>query len=292
MNSAGDGTESETAGIMRTIRVRLRPLFLVLLAARLASGAAPAESLAVRHPEGLVRGFLFLKSLDGKVIAHGDLIQTSQNDRVTSRLVFHFLDGSLQDETSVYTQKGRFRLVSDHLVQRGPAFPTEMDVKVDAGTGRVTVRYREKDAAEKSIEERMELPDDLANGLPLTLVKNIAPDAAVTTVSMVLATPKPRLVKLIFRRVGKDPFAVGGVTWQATRFQAHIEIGGLTGVLAKLVGKQPPDASVWILEGDAPGFVRSESVFFQDGPLWRIDLASPAWPKESPAVRTPVMTPR
>lgn len=259
---------------MRPIRARMLFLFGLGL---LAWGSAAAETVAVRHPEGLVRGFLFLKSLDGKVIAHGDLIQTSQNDRVTSRLVFHFLDGSVQDETSVYSQKGRFRLVSDHLVQRGPAFPTPMEVHVETATGRVTVRYREKDGTEKFLDERMELPDDLANGLPLTLVKNIASDAAVTTVSMVFATPKPRLVKLVFRRVGKDPFTVGGVTWQATRFQAHIDIGGVTGVLAKLVGKQPPDSSVWILEGEAPGFVRSESVFFQDGPIWRIDLASPSW---------------
>ena len=55
--------------------------------------------------------------------------------------------------------------------------------------------------------------------------------------------------------------------------------GGLAGLLAPLVGKQPKDASVWIIGGEAPGFVRSESQFYQGGPLWRIELASPDYPR-------------
>ena len=37
---------------------------------------------------------------------------------------------------------------------------------------------------------------DLANGMILTLLKNIRPDAEETKVSMVAITPKPSLVKL------------------------------------------------------------------------------------------------
>src|ERR1700686_2618574 len=79
-----------------------------------------AESVAVLHPEGVVRGFLVLRALDGSVLANGDTIQSSREDRVTNRLVFHFRDGSLQDETAVFSERGRFQLVSDRLVQRGP----------------------------------------------------------------------------------------------------------------------------------------------------------------------------
>lgn len=251
-------------------------LIVSLLVGRaLAPVAAAGEPVSVRHAEGLVHGFLVLHSLDGTILAHGDLIQTSRGSRVTSRLVFHFKDGSVQDETAVFTQSGRFRLLTDRLIQRGPSFPHPQEVSIDAVAGRVTVKHRDNDGAEKVIDERMPLPDDLANGLVLTLVKNIAPDAAASTVSMVVATPKPRLVKLVLSRAGEDRFAVGGGSYKVTRFAAHIEIGGIAGVAAKLLGKQPPDASVWILEGEAPGFVKSESVFFQDGPLWQIELASP-----------------
>jgi hypothetical protein len=155
-----------------------------------------------------------------------------------------------------------------------------METSIDAVSGRVTVRYID-DGKEKIIEERMELPSDLANGLPLTLLKNIDPDVASTTWSMVVATPKPRLVKLAVTRAGVEPFSVGRASYRAARFNIKVEIGGLAGLLAPLVGKQPKDASVWIIGGEAPGFVKSESQFYQGGPLWRIELASPDY-REAP----------
>jgi hypothetical protein len=56
-----------------------------------------------------------------------------------------------------------------------------------------------------------------------------------------------------------------------------VDIGGLQGVIAPLIGKQPPDSHVWILQGEAPAFVRSEQPFFMGAPLWRIELVSPVW---------------
>lgn len=215
-----------------------------------------------------------LRSLDGALLAHGDLIQFSRGDRVTSRLIFHFKDGSLQDETAVFSQGRHFQLVSDHLVQKGPSFPRPMDVSIDAPGGRVTVRYRDEDK-EKFLDERMDLPSDLANGMTLTLLKNIDPDAPPTTVTMIVATPKPRLVHLVITRAGQDSFSAGGARLSATRFNLKIEIGGLAGMVARLIGKQPKDASVWILGGEAPGFLKSESQFYDGAPLWRIELTSP-----------------
>jgi hypothetical protein len=253
---------------------------LLFVASQFVVGDLPAESVAVRHAEGLVRGFLVLRSLDGAVIANGDLMQFLRGDRVTSRLVFHFKDGSLQEETAVFTERGSFRLVSDHLVQRGPSFPHPMEVSIDAASRRVTVRHRD-DGKEKTIEEQMELPPDLANGMMVTLLKNISPDTPSTTVSMLFATPKPRLVRLVITPMGKEPFSVGRASYKATRFNIKVEIGGLAGLIAPLLGKQPLDTSVWILGGDAPGFVRSEGQFYQGGPIWRIELASPDYPRAS-----------
>lgn len=122
---------------------------LLLLAGQVGGGPLQAESVAVLHPEGVVRGFLFLKSLDGVVVANGDLSQ----------------------------------------------------------------------------------------------------------------------------------FTVGRASYSATRFRVKIELGGLAGVVAPLVGKQPKDTAVWILGGDAPGFVKSEGPFFQGGPVWRMELAAPDYPR-------------
>ena len=256
-------------------------LALLFVAGHLAT-ALHAESVSVRHAEGLVRGFLALRSSGGALIANGDLIQFTQGDRVTSRLVFHFKDGSLQDETAVFSQRRVFSLLTDHLIQRGPSFPRPQDVSIDATSGRVTVRHRDKDQ-EKVIDERIELPSDLANGMMVTLLKNISRDVPSTTVSMLFATPKPQLVKLVITSMGQEPFSVGRASYKATRFNVHVEIGGLKGVLAKLFGKQPLDTSVWVLGGEAPGFVRSEGQFYRDGPVWRIELASPEYPRPAAA---------
>ena len=92
--------------------------------------ALPAESVGVRHTEGVVHGFLVLRTLEGITLAHGDLIQVAQGDQVTSELVFHFKDGSIHDETVVFSQRRSFRLLSYHLVQKGPAFQHPMDVLI------------------------------------------------------------------------------------------------------------------------------------------------------------------
>src|SRR5262249_23540304 len=106
---------------------------VALIAAALVMPAASGgEQVAVRHAEGLVHGFLALRSLDGAQLADGDLLQTSRGGRVTSRLVFHFKDGSLHDETAVYSQRQQFRLLTDHLVQKGPTFPRPIDMTIDA----------------------------------------------------------------------------------------------------------------------------------------------------------------
>ena len=61
------------------------------------------------------------------------------------------------------------------------------------------------------------------------------------------------------------------------RYVLKADLGGLTGVLAGLLGKTPPDSHVWIDPQPLPAFVRSESPFYAGGPLWRLGLARPEW---------------
>ncbi len=265
-------------------RVWSSPLaVLVACAALLDPGAMPAAPVAVRHAEGLVHGFLVLRTVAGETLADGDLIQVARGDRVTSRLVFRFKDGSVHDETAVFSQRRNFRLLSDHLVQKGPAFQRAMEVSIEGSTGQVTVRSSDDDGKEKVVTERLDLPLDVANGLVLTLLKNVRSDAPQMTVSMVAATPKPRLVKLAISPQGEEPFSVGGSSRNATHYIVKVEIGGAAGLVAPLLGKQPPDTHVWILGGEAPAFVKSEGPLYFGGPIWRIELVSPVWPP-APAV--------
>ncbi len=114
----------------------------------------------------------------------------------------------------------------------------------------------------------------VANGLLLTLMKDIKPSMPRTTVSMVATTPKPRLVKLAILPQGEEPFTIGRFRHKAMHFAVKVEIGGLTGFVARLMGKQPADTHVWVLGGEAPAFVKAEGPLYVGGPIWRIQLAS------------------
>ena len=46
------------------------------------SDSPPAQPTVVRYPEASVHGFLMLRTLDGNLLAAGDLIQTVRGDRV------------------------------------------------------------------------------------------------------------------------------------------------------------------------------------------------------------------
>lgn len=258
----------------------VRSKFCVLLVffVCIVGGNASGAPVQVRYREGLVHGFLVLSTLEGNSIAEGDLTQIARGDQVTSRLAFLFKDGSRQEETTVFSQHGAFHLISYHLVQKGPAFKQAIDLSLASSTGQVTVRYTD-DGQEKLAKDQLSLPPDLANGLVPTLIKNLRPDSPPVEVSMVVATPKPRLVKLIITAQGAEPFSVAGSAREATNYLVKVKIGGVAGVVAPILGKQPPDTHIWILGGEAPAFVKSEVVSYMGGPMWRIELASPAWPQ-------------
>lgn len=255
-----------------------RPLLLAsfLYVFLLLPHALSGEPIPVKYREGAVHGFLSLRTLDGKVLATGDLIQTVQGDRGISRLTFRFKDGSIDDETAVFTQRGHFRLIRDHHVQRGPAFPKSTDVLINATNGQVTVRY--KDKGEMKVETKhMDLPPDLANGIILDVVKNVSPDDKETKMSYLAADPKPQLVQLVVTPQGSETFSVANAKRKAIRFAVKVELGGLKGVIAPMIGKQPDGHTVWISAGQVPAFVKSEGPLYLSGPVWSIEMTSPVW---------------
>src|SRR5207237_60890 len=182
-------------------------LFAVLLicCSLLQTNTLSAELVNVRRMEGLSHGFLALRTMEGKLLADGEITQVAKDDRVTGRVLFRFKDGSIYDDIAIFSQRGSFRLLSDHLVEKGPSFKHPMETLLDASTGQVTVRYTDDDGEEKTINQRLDLPVDVANGLLMTLVKHIQPSASETTVSFVATTPNPRLVKLVIVPQGEEP---------------------------------------------------------------------------------------
>lgn len=253
-------------------------LALLLLLALIPFDPASAQSVEVKHTEGITHGFLILRSLDGRILATGDQIQTAEGNQVTSETVFHFKDGSIHDEVAVYLQDRTFRMLSYHLTQKGPMFPHPIDALVDVPKNVVTIHAAEKDQAKDAVEH-MDLTPDLVNGFVTTVLKNVPPDAAGTKLPMLVLSAKPRMVHLVIKSIETNStFAIGGSRRKALHFKIQIEIGGVAGVVAPLVGKKPPDIHIWLSAGQAPTFLRSHGPLFEGGPIWRIDLAAPQMP--------------
>lgn len=234
------------------------------------------EPVAVRHVQGFVHGFLVVRDENGKIVGSGTSTQRPSGSRITTVMRLQFRDGSRYEETAVFSQLHTFRLLRFQQVMQGPSFKVPQTVSFDVAGGNVTVKYV-KDGQEKVESKQTSLPADLANGIVSMLLTNVDPKME-TTLSMLVTTPKPRVVKLRIAPAVEDSFSVGGVAAKANHFVIKIDPGPVAGAIAKVAGKSPPDAHVWIAAGDAPVFLKSESQFFEDGPIWRIELAAPTWP--------------
>src|SRR5580698_6091639 len=256
---------------------RLRICSLILLLVWALQPTAKADPVLVRSVAGTIHGFLELRSEDGQVVASGDSFQVVRGNRVTSRTVFHFKDGSIDDETTVFSQRHTFQLISDHRIQKGPSFPHPMDVLIDVQTGQVTVHSTGKDGKEEVKTDHLNLPADLANGLVPVVLQNQPPNAPVMSVSMVVATPKPRLVKLVISNVGEDKCFVAGSSRKAIHYDIKIDLGGVAGVVAPIIGKAPPNIQIWTIGGEATTFARERGPLYAEGPIMTIQLASPTW---------------
>lgn len=230
-----------------------------------------AEPIHVRYRQGSSHGFVGLKALNGALVAVGEVTQTVHGDEVTSRLVLRFPDGSVDDDLTTFTQHDTFRLVRDHHTQHGPSFPKPIDILVEAGTGQITSRTEDG----KATMEHLDLPSDLANGMPPNLLLNILPSTPETTVSYVAPGSKPRLIHISIKPTGTLPFRIGGMRRKATEFTLHVELGGLAGVVAPMVGKAPSDYRIWIMPGVPPAVIREEGPLYEGGPVWRLEQISP-----------------
>ena len=240
---------------------------LALAATAIGPVAAFAEPIAVRFTEGIGRGFPVLRDASGEKIAQGDLSQVARGDRVENRLTFRFRDGSLYDETVVYSQRDVFTLLSYRLVQRGPSFPETMDATVDRESGRFTVRYKtDDDSPEEVVKGKFEMPDDAYNGLLSTLMKNL-PTGTSATVQIIAFTPKPRLVKMLLMPASSDTVMISETAVPSTRFLVKPQLG----LFASLLVADIPDIKMWVSGGEAPAFLRFEGPLYFMGPIWRID---------------------
>ena len=247
-------------------------LIIALVGPALVVSGASADPVTVRFPESTVHGFLVLRAPNGEALAYGELIQAPHGEGMQSQLVLRFKDGSLHDETVTFSQSRVFRLLTYRLIQRGPAFPETTEVWIDRASGRYRARV-DDDTSEGTLP----LPDDLHNGMTSMLVRNLPAGAAAAGHTYAF-TPKPRLMRTSMRPEGEDRYIIGETVRTAVRFITTMDLIGFTGLVAAMLGKDPPDVRFWVSTGAAPSFLKFEGPLFLKGPRWRIEQTSPRWP--------------
>jgi len=167
---------------------------------------------------------------------------------VESRLVFRFKDGSVHDETVIFSQRVAFTLLSYRIVQRGPSFPEAVEASMDRASGQYEVRYRaDEDSPEEHLNGTFALPEDAYNGMLSIVVKNL-PTGTTETVTVVAFTPKPRAVALRLTPVAEEHTQVAGEAFLAVRYHIRPQLG----LLASLLVIDLPDVRMWIVPGTAP----------------------------------------
>ena len=265
-------------------RWRLGAVAVVLLGCLIVS-ALRADTLSaapvrVRSPEGSAHGFLVLRGTDATVLAEGDWWQIPSGDRIEVHLRFRFTDGSLSHETFELAQRRVWSMLSYRSVQRGPSFPRDVDARFDRRSGRYRVETKERSKGNGKVDEgTIQLPEDTyALGILALLLKNLPPGESMTA-HAVAFTPKPRVLKLEVSPDGEETVKTQGLPRRTFRYVAKAELGGALGAAASITGKQPPALHYWMAGDPVPTFVRFDGPLYPEGPIWRVELVAPQWPK-------------
>ncbi len=248
-----------------------------LLAIQLGA-AAQAKQIPVRQIQRPMHRSMVVRSETGNVIAHCEFSQAVQGDEVTMRLTFRFANGSIDDETTTYTQRGTFRLVRDRHIQKGPFFTRPYDFSVETTSGLATFRTAENGKVQ--VESKpVDLPYDLANGLVGTLLLNVPQNTPPFRVGMLAPVGGGRLIQIRISPEGERSFYLAGQDLKAEVFRIHPELGGIVGLIAMIIGVQPKDVMVWVKEGKQPEVVRIVGQLGGYGPVVDSDLEGTSFAK-------------
>ncbi|MFZ0745030.1 MAG: hypothetical protein WAM85_11530 [Terracidiphilus sp.] len=154
---------------------------------------------------------------------------------------------------------------------------------VEAATGIVTSRTIEKNGKmhveSKHINLPHEMPDDLANGFVGTLLPNVPHNAAPFQVGMLTPVGGGRLIRLLISPEEEQTVQLSGRSLKATVFRVHPELGGIVSVIARLLGLQPKDVMVWVLEGEEPAVAVVVGQLGGSGPVVSADLVGTSFDK-------------
>ncbi len=175
-----------------------------------------AGPIEVRFGEGTAHGLLLVRSVSGETVGHGDFLQTAHGDRVESRLILRFKDGSVHDEKVTFLQQRVFTMLSYQLLQRGLSFPETVEAMV-----------------------------------PM-LLKNLAPGGPSETVHVVALHADAEADRAPDGPRGHSATAERRSRAGGNPLRAETQLGAALRLFATLLGKAPLDQECLILTEDVP----------------------------------------
>ena len=109
---------------------------------------------------------------------------------------------------------------------------------------------------------------------------NNLPKGTGETVSILIFTPKPKVVPLHLTFVSDQALRIGGRSIKVKQYAFEPELGIFQTILGKVFGKLPLyfRYDCWILDDDVPGFVRFDGRLQVKAPVMRIEMTSPRLP--------------
>jgi len=84
----------------------------------------------------------------------------------------------------------------------------------------------------------------------------------------------------VISRAGEDSYTLGGERQTAKKLELKVDLGGVAGLIAPVIGKEPKPTTAWMAGGRIPMFIRIQTQFYEGAPLWTIQQTAPAWPSE------------
>jgi hypothetical protein len=245
----------------------------------LGAAFAHGDTMSVRRIQRPFQQTMVVRSESGRIVANGSFSQTVDGDLVTMHLIYCFVDGSIDEETTVFRQRSTFELVKDRHVQQGPYFTRPFDFEVDADAKATTSWSVNREGVVHIDTRNMNLPHDLANGFIGTLMLNAPDRTRPFKVEMVVPFNGGRLVRLRVSKDGERQFVADGREVKAAVYRVHPDLGGFTGILAGLLGLKPKDVMVWVLPGDEPVVVRTVGQLGGYGPVVSVDVQTTTFSK-------------
>ncbi|MGD9765968.1 MAG: hypothetical protein AB7V27_19965 [Candidatus Binatia bacterium] len=214
------------------------------------------DPIALEYTEGDVAGYTRILSPDGRqTIGTIEYQQRRRGSALKTVRRARFSDGS-SDEDHAEARVGKtLEAVRGRSIIRNARGQAIVDITIDVERGRIT-GFTNVDDERKDYDEEAELPRGTYWGPLISIVlKNFDRNAegGELVYRTVVATPKPRVLDMIFTRDGVVEIDRPGVRLEATRYSLKPTVNFL---IDPIIQRLAPDTFFFVHESEPPAIVR------------------------------------